>query len=926
MNDPAVVGSRRLVLGIGVCLVAGFAVAAQPTGGAEVVVADAFGVPLGGAEVVLTSIAGYRVVGTTGAGGAARFTELVAGVYVVEAQRAGFRSGHAEVGVERSSVRVVRVVLAPLVPAGLAVVVVDPQGLALPGAAVTLAGPGGEHLEAVTGPAGGYEAVGLRPGPWGVRVALSGFRGAESQVDVDYGDGVEIRVALGLAGFGDTVVVTASRTPVRVAEAPVTTSVVSRERIATTGSGNVGELLRSVPGVNVVQLSARDISLTSRGATTPAANSQLVLVDGRSVYLDFFGAVLWDSLTVNQGDIEQIEVVRGPASVTWGANAMTGAVNIVTAEPRRSPGTRVSLWGGVQDRGAGSTAGTGTGQLFGSNVSVTRVPSEDLAYRISAGHYRADGLSRPVGQIPVVEDPRVRGATVGGGAHQLIPAAGTNQVKFDSRIDHRFEGGRGRLSYAGGVATTEGTAHTGLGPFDLQRGGYIGYSKLNYDRDALSLQFFTNFLDGEAPSLLLPDTSLGYRSQTFDLELVHRRAAGRVHRLTYGGNVRRVGFDVDIAAAAEDRLEAAGFVQDEIDTERYRAVLAARVDKFGNIRTPFVSPRVALGLKFGRDHVLTGSWNRAFRAPSAVESFMDQAVVVPIDLSVLRALGPVLPAFVPQGLPPEAHAAALGRLQAQLDATTSRPFPLQTRAIGGGIPLGGEGVLGDFVQEAVTAYELSYSGAFAGGRAAFGAAAYVSDVSNSIGLVPVAPGVDPYTAEAPPPGWVLPPEVLTFVGAFGGVLPRTSLAYRNLGPVRQVGAEVWLEGRMSRLGSVWANYSWQGRPSILEAAEPYPATELNLPPTHRVNVGAALDGVRYLGSASVNVSTRAFWSDVLTSEYHGYSAGYALVNATGGVKWRGGSVTTLVQVTNLFNQSIQQHVFGDLLRRSVVVEVRLDLQ
>ena len=678
-----VVGSRRVLLGVGLCLAAGGAAAAQPTGGAEVVVADAFGVPLDGAEVVLASIAGYRVAGATGAGGVARFGELVAGVYTVEVRRAGFGVGRAEVAVESSSVGVVRVVMAALVPAGLAVVVVDPQGLALPGAAVMLAGPAGERLEAVTGPAGAYEAVGLRPGSWGVDVTLAGFLGGEAVVDVDYGDAVEIRVALGLAGFGDTVVVTASRTPVRLAEAPVTTSVVSSERIAATGPGNVGELLRSVPGVNVVQLSARDINLTSRGATTPAANSQLVLVDGRSVYLDFFGAVLWDSLTVNQSDIEQIEVVRGPASVTWGANAMTGAVNIVTVEPRRSPGTRVSLWGGLQDRGAGSTAGTGGGQLFGSNVSMTRAPSEDLAYRISAGHYRADGLARPVGRIPVVEDPRVRGARVGGGLHHVIPAVGTNQVKFDSRVDRRFEGGRGRLSYAGGVATTEGTAHTGLGPFDLQRGGYLGYSKLNYDRDALSVQFFTNFLDGDAPSLLLPDASLSYRSQTFDLEVVHRRAVGGMHRLTYGGNVRRVGFDVDIAAAAEDRLEAAGFLQDEIDTERYRAVLAARVDKFGNIGTPFVSPRIAVGVKFGPDHVLTGSWNRAFRAPSAVEAFMDQTVVMPIDLSALRALGPVLPLFVPEGLSPEARAAALARLEGQLDATTSRPFPLQTRAIGG---------------------------------------------------------------------------------------------------------------------------------------------------------------------------------------------------------------------------------------------------
>ena len=53
--------------------------------------------------------------------------------------------------------------------------------------------------------------------------------------------------------------------------------------------------------------------------------------------------------------------------------------------------------------------------------------------------------------------------------------------------------------------------------------------------------------------------------------------------------------------------------------------------------------------------------------------------------------------------------------------------------------------------------------------------------------------------------------------------------------------------------------------------------------------------------------------------------GYALVNGTFGVKWNGGPITTLVKVTNLFNQSIQHHVFGDILWRTVVGEVRLSL-
>ena len=45
-------------------------------------------------------------------------------------------------------------------------------------------------------------------------------------------------------------------------------------------------------------------------------------------------------------------------------------------------------------------------------------------------------------------------------------------------------------------------------------------------------------------------------------------------------------------------------------------------------------------------------------------------------------------------------------------------------------------------------------------------------------------------------------------------------------------------------------------------------------------------------------------------------------NASGGVKWRQGRLTTLVKITNLLNQEIQQHVFGDILKQSVTFEAR----
>ena len=67
----------------------------------------------------------------------------------------------------------------------------------------------------------------------------------------------------------------------------------------------------------------------------------------------------------------------------------------------------------------------------------------------------------------------------------------------------------------------------------------------------------------------------------------------------------------------------------------------------------------------------------------------------------------------------------------------------------------------------------------------------------------------------------------------------------------------------------------------------------------------------------------AFWSDVLTAPYHGFTDAYTMVNGSFGVKWMGGKLTTGVKATNIFNKDIQQHIFGDILKRSIVTEVKV---
>ena len=80
--------------------------------------------------------------------------------------------------------------------------------------------------------------------------------------------------------FTDTVVVSGSKVEEKVIDSPATISVITSDSIAVNPAQNFGDLLRSVPGVNVIQMSARDVNLTSRQATNTLSNSQLALLDG----------------------------------------------------------------------------------------------------------------------------------------------------------------------------------------------------------------------------------------------------------------------------------------------------------------------------------------------------------------------------------------------------------------------------------------------------------------------------------------------------------------------------------------------------------------------------------------------------------------------------------------------------------------------
>src|SRR5688500_16468682 len=164
--------------------------------------------------------------------------------------------------------------------------------------------------------------------------------------------------------------------------APATMAVISPLQIENATSQNFAELLRSVPGGSITQVSASAINIASGAATGTLATGQLALLGGRSLYQDFFGFVMWDFLPVNLNEIKQVEVIRGPASAVWGANAVNGVVNVITKSPREMQGTSAVLGFGTFDREvAGSDLDAGS--LWYVSATHAQAINEQWAFKLS---------------------------------------------------------------------------------------------------------------------------------------------------------------------------------------------------------------------------------------------------------------------------------------------------------------------------------------------------------------------------------------------------------------------------------------------------------------------------------------------------------------------------------------------------------------
>lgn len=228
--------------------------------------------------------------------------------------------------------------------------VVDDTGAALPAVTVIVRDERGVTIATVvTDPEGAFHVPDLLPGSYVVHLSLAGFAPRTQAVDVPLA-GLELELTLKLSGMFDAVVVTASRglDSQSLRQIPQGASVVTSVEIPRRPTRTFPDVLREEPGIHVQQTTLGQGSPIIRGLT---GRQVLTLVNGiRLNNATFRNGPNQYLSTIDPYEVERVEIIRGPASVLYGSDALGGVINIITrkrgyTDALQTGGRLLTKWG-----------------------------------------------------------------------------------------------------------------------------------------------------------------------------------------------------------------------------------------------------------------------------------------------------------------------------------------------------------------------------------------------------------------------------------------------------------------------------------------------------------------------------------------------------------------------------------------------------
>ncbi len=180
----------------------------------------------------------------------------------------------------------------------------------------------------------------------------------------------------------EEILVTAQKRSQNLTDVPISISALSAESIENSGAKRLSDLTNLVPNVNISQTTDLNARVTIRGV---GAQSRNIGFDTRvGVYLD--GVYLGQSPALNQelGDLQQIEILRGPQGTLFGKNTVAGAINLITAAPS------------TEEFFGSATASAGNYELQQLKANINVPVNDNLAVSLSANDMERDGPTKNI--------------------------------------------------------------------------------------------------------------------------------------------------------------------------------------------------------------------------------------------------------------------------------------------------------------------------------------------------------------------------------------------------------------------------------------------------------------------------------------------------------------------------------------------------
>lgn len=174
---------------------------------------------------------------------------------------------------------------------------------------------------------------------------------------------------LSLEQLMDVEVTSVSRRPEKLSTTASAIQIITGEDIRRSGASSIPEALRLAPNLQVAQVNSSQWAVSARGFNNTLANKLLVLIDGRIVYTPLYAGVFWDVQNTPLEAVDRIEVISGPGGTLWGANAVSGVINIITKSAKDTQGLLVEGGAGTEVHGFGAV-------LYGGQFS------SGLSYRL----------------------------------------------------------------------------------------------------------------------------------------------------------------------------------------------------------------------------------------------------------------------------------------------------------------------------------------------------------------------------------------------------------------------------------------------------------------------------------------------------------------------------------------------------------------